>query len=713
VRAFLLGVSVLSACVPVRRRAETDLVHDVSFQGNGGLLSGQNDYQLRAQMQQREARFGLLVWPLVYTVDPVTLDRDRLLRDGFRLEVWYAHHGWFDAKVVGWELRQIRPETKRKAAVVDVRGIVEPGPQSTVRSLKIEGPPWMQVLASAVLRDSSIREGDPYSRDLLEETRQKLVNELERQAHPYAIVSLEATAHPDERAVDVVLKADPGIEGRLGEIRVSGNDKVKDLFVDETLDLHPGDPYSIQKLQAAQQRLFGLGTFSLATVEPDLSDNTRSEVPVDVTLTESRFRTFRIGAGGEYDGYTATVRASTKLTHVNLLHQLIRADLGGQVGLAFDLANGAGTSNFPTWGVRLALKYPRVFTPRLSLDLDGRMEQDVYVGLWNYRRPVVDLGLSWKFTDQIKLRVGPHFENYVFLDDRGHQVVNANAQEQLFGLSGGTTFEYRLSALDQLFTVDWRNDPIQPTRGTQWTLALREAVPITDIGYGFVRGGGSVSGYVPIRFRDLGSAYPFTIAMRGDATAMTPYGSTTDIPLPERAFLGGSTSIRGFRPKSVGPYTVFCDYSQVPVRTGFLGLGGQKGNQTTEQVSTYYIPQGGDVASEASAELRYDWAYGVTLAAFADGGALWAPGDAVSSDLLRWSAGIGARYNTVVGPIRLDLSARPLFPEDTTRPQFVGCQPADRIPRTYDLLGVFGDPTRLHDHPPFALVLFLTLGEAF
>src|SRR5262249_23217632 len=163
-----------------------------------------------------------------YTVDPVTLDRARLLRDSYRIEVWYAHHGWFDAKVVGWQVRQIRPERNGKAAVVNVIGVVDPGPSSTVRSLKIEGPPWMTPLSNAVLHDSSIHEGDRYDRDLLEQTRKALVVALQKQAHPYATVSLTATAHPEDRAVDVVLHAEPGIEGKIGEIRVTGNQAVPD-----------------------------------------------------------------------------------------------------------------------------------------------------------------------------------------------------------------------------------------------------------------------------------------------------------------------------------------------------------------------------------------------------------------------------------------------------------------------------------------------------
>ncbi|MEQ1566960.1 MAG: BamA/TamA family outer membrane protein [Myxococcota bacterium] len=694
----VLVALVLAGCTAVRRRADGDLVHDLAFEGNGGPLSGHDDYHLRGQIQQGEAGFGLLTWPLVYTVDPVTLDRERLARDAYRLEVWYAHHGWFDARVAGWEVHTIRRGTTRRASVVDVTGFVEPGPQSKVRALSIRGlPPALEAVGNAVLRQAPIRVGDPYDLALIEETRAALALKLVNYSRPYATVEVTATADPAAQVVDVALVASPGIIGRFGEIRVSGNEVVDAQWITDALNLDPGASYSMQALQDAQRRLFGLGTFSLATVRSDLSDPTRASVPVDVDLTESRFRTFRVGGGFDYDGYVPVIRASTRLSHVNLFGRMIKGEITGEVGYAFDLSEegaaiGGGQA---TWGAAVSLVYPRLFGPRASLSLTADMEQDVYVGLWAYRRPAVDLAVTYRFSDQVQLRVGPHFEDYVFLDDYGDRI--AQAQDQLFGLQGSQDFEYRLSALDQLFTVDWRDDPLSPSRGTYWTLAAREAAPISDLGYGFVRGSAEVRGFVPVRARDRSSVYPVVLAGRAAVTAIAPYGDTETIPLPERAFLGGPNSLRGFRPKQVGGYRPFCVYSAQ--------------DDGTEALVRYNVPQGATNAAEVGTELRYDWIYGVTVAWFAEGGYLSNRPIPTAADL-RGSVGTGIRYRTPVGPVRLDVSVRPTFPEDTEAPNYVGCRLEDQTPRVYDLLSMV-PAWRGEAHPGFAVVFFLTLGEAF
>ena len=66
---------------------------------------------------------------------PLTLDVDVLKADSHRLELWYAHHGWFDARFGGWEIRRAREASARRAGVVDLLGHVHPGHPSFVPSL--------------------------------------------------------------------------------------------------------------------------------------------------------------------------------------------------------------------------------------------------------------------------------------------------------------------------------------------------------------------------------------------------------------------------------------------------------------------------------------------------------------------------------------------------------------------------------------------------
>lgn len=705
--ALLLAL-VTTACVPARRKVEGNIVRDIHFDGNDGrLFSGQTDYELRHALRSRASGFGLTVWPFVYTVDPAPYRPDFLPEDAQRLEVWFAHHGWFDARVAGWDVRFPRPQTERRAGVVDLVGHVEPGPRSLVRAITLEGvPPTLSPVVGAALRRSEVQEGDAFDQAAVEATRAAIVASLREHSRPYAEATVAVTAHPDEQAVDVVYHVVPGIVGSVGPVRIVGEKAVEARFVRQTARLKPGDAFKESDLRAAQRRLFEMGTFSVVHVTPDLSDPTRAEVPVRVKVTETKFRRLRLGVGFDYDSYVPILRTSARLRDTNLFGQLWKADLGAKVGAGIDLDEADLYSGQATWGVDLAVRDPRLFSQRASLELSGAVTQDIYNGLWAYRRPEADLALVVRATDHVQLRFGPHVEQYVFLGEFGPRVQAA--QQRLFGIESDEAFLYELTSLDQQAQWDWRDDPVRTTRGSWYSLQLREAVKLTPNGYSFVRATGEARRFVPLRFADRESAFPLTFAGRVAGTVIAPFERGTAIPLPERAYLGGPTSVRGFRPNQVGPYSTLCTYETTTSRTGFLGLGPP---EQDERVTRYHLPDGGAVSAQASGELRYDWVYGVLLSSFVDVGALSSTVGTLSPDDLRVSVGLGARYDTVVGPLRFDISARPLYPEDAGPTRYAQCDLLDSEPRNIDFLDNFTQLDRAGQFP-LAIVFYVTFGEA-
>lgn len=702
-----MGILGAAACTPARKEVDGNIVRSIHFEGNGGLGSGHNDLQLRSQMEQHATSFGLLTWPFIYTVDPVPYRSELLPRDAYRLEVWYAHHGWFDARLKAWEVQRLRNPGEKRAGVLDVRGIVEPGERSTVRSLTLEGlDKNLDVLGKSVLRTAPIHEGDPFDLELVDATAALLRDRLHNLSRAYATVRTEIDVDADGHTVDVVLHVEPGIATRYGAITITGNQRIPELYVAQNLSVAEGDAYSLDALKRSQRRLFEMGTFAIVTVDPDLSDPTSDTVPLTVTVTEAKWRSLRIGAGLDYDGFLVAPRVSARLRHVNLFNQLVKAEIGGSAGLAYDVSVGDTPTSIPTWSVDTSFTYPRIAQQRVAIELKGRYEQDVYSGLWAYRRPEADLHLVWKVNDAIQVRGGPHIEQYTFIGDYGPgQEI---AQSRLFGIDAQEGFRYQLTSLDQFMTWDWRNDPVRTTRGSYYTLQLREAIPISDAGYTFVGVNAEARRYVPIRVRSGGSAsFPLVAVGKVHGQVIQPIGDS-QIPLPERAFLGGANSIRGFRTNQVGPYETLCTYDTV-TRGGTVFGGGDP--QPVREVTHYHLPTGGTVAAETSAELRYSAGDGLILAGFVDLGLLAPSWAELGPDDLRGSVGVGARYDTLVGPIRFDLSFRPLFPEDQGPNRFRLCDDVDQVGRTYDFLGNFGALSG-DAHPPFAMVFFLTIGES-
>ncbi len=709
----LVLLALAAACSPARKQVDGNIVRKVKFEGNGWMLSGNNDLQLRSQMGQDQTGFGTVLWPFIYTVQPRVFDAEEFSKDAWRLEVWYAHHGWFDAQVKGWELQRIRRLTERRAGVLDIHGYVEPGPPSMLRTLTIDGlDANLRVLGNSVLRNSPIREGDQFDLSLVQQTQELLRNRLHNLSRAYAHVTSDIDVDADEHAVDVTLHVVPGIAAKYGEITIEGNEVIPDLFIEQNLTIAAGQAYSLDKLKESQRRLFEMGTFSIVTVRPDLSDPTADQIPITVRVTESKFRSLRVGAGLDYDGFLVAPRVTMRLRHVNLFHQLMQAELGARAGLAYDVSAGETPTSIPTWGLSTTLSYPRIAKQRVALEFKAEVVQDVYSGLWAYRRPEAQLHAVWKVNDDIQIRGGPHVEQYAFLTDFG-SIQDTERQEaaqaRLFGIEASEGFQYQLTALDQYVTWDWRNDPVRTTRGSYYQLHLREAIPLTAQGYAFLRVNAEARRFVPVRLRRAGrTGFPVVLVGKLRGEVIQPFGDSL-VPLPERAFLGGANSIRGFRQSQVGPYETLCTRDEVTRGGGLFGLFGE--SETATETTFYHLPTGGSLAAETSAELRYNWVYGIVLASFVDVGILAPNWQELGTDDLRYSGGVGLRYDTLIGPLRFDLSFRPLFPEDEGPSRSRLCRDGEEEPRRADFFDNFSG-LRGEGHPPFGMVFFFTIGES-
>ena len=140
-------------------------------------------------------------------------------------------------------------------------------------------------------------------------------------------------------------------------------------------------------------------------------------------------------------------------------------------------------------------------------------------------------------------------------------------------------------------------------------------------------------------------------------------------------------------------------------------------------MSLFHLPHGGTLGMQTSAELRYRWINGITLATFFDIGSLTDANldDVLDgtinfrgfTDSLRMSGGVGTRYASPVGPIRLDISFRRLYPEDFGPNLFVNCRSEDdQQGRVSDFFSAFPRYRDALDRPPFAMVFFIAIGES-
>ena len=779
--AILLLV-LLSGCISARRGVQGDIVRSIRFYGNGdpyaAFMDGTTDLQLRSQLEQGTTgylihvpfsgvRVDLLgIPPLVK--DPARLDAEALRRDAYRLEVWYAHRGFFDARVLGWEVREVLPleltrrerkltrrakgeggraeratrrldkhrdrlYARRKARVVDVVGFVEPGPRTIVRHFPFEGLDELRVaggLVRTVRRTGEMREGFPFNLQYTYLTRERLLDTLRDHAYAYAHAAVEVNAYPtgipdvctddpddpccDRPCADLTLHVTPGPTARFGEITITGLDRVPERIVRESLGFAEGERYKISVLRDAQRRLFALGVFAVVSVDADLADPTRESVPVKVSLTESTFGVFRLGGGLTYTGTDIQPRLSTFIAHLDTFGKLVRTELDAGGGLSVPLSRDAPHDGFPVFDTSLRLIHPRVFTPRLSAAAEISIVQDLQGGQLPFRNPKAIASLAWKVSERTTLRTSAGFEHFTYLNLTGAALRAARA-------TFGDDYEnpYQLATVDVRLTYDSRDDPLSPRRGTFTEVQLRQAVPFLVGDYAYTDISGDYRRFFKRArsrpkdptFLQRVSAFLLNrrvLAIRGHGRLLQAWGDSS-VPYPERAFLGGGTSLRGFRPDQVGPYDCLCTY--VPDEGDpFTGLPGEG-----QRVEHRYLPHGGLLSAGGSVELRHPFFIsGAQLVLpFVDVGLLANTVSELSPDLFRWGVGLGGRYDTLAGPVRFDLAFRPLYPEDTQADGGIGCMVGDGLGRPVDWLSNRKNRADPSLRPNFVMIGYIAIGESF
>ncbi len=185
---------------------------------------------------------------------------------------------------------------------------------------------------------------------------------------------------------------------------------------------------------------------------------------------------------------------------------------------------------------------------------------------------------------------------------------------------------YQLVSLPITFKWDRRDDILDPVRGGD--LGIR-AAPTHDFFGGetsFVKSSARYSHYYKVLSRPR-----VILALRGSVGLMAG-AERDDIPADLRFYAGGGGSVRGYAYQSVGPQ-----------------LGGQ--------------PLGGRSLLTFSSEIRIKITDTVGLVPFLDGGNIFESEIPDFDRSLRWGAGLGLRYFTPVGPLRLD-AACPLDRRD-------------------------------------------------
>jgi outer membrane protein insertion porin family len=516
---------------------------------------------------------------------------DVLAEDRDRLAQFYRSRGFLDMKIVDVDY-DFSGDRSSVTIIIDVAE----GRRSQVTRILVEGTEGALEAPEQTLKLTPGAAFDPMR---LAGDRDRLAERLASKGYAQAKIdtTIERAANDDDAiAVTIRHSVTRNAQIRVGRIFIQQNYFTRDRVIRRELPFGSGDPFDPAMLVEAQRRLYRLGLFRSVAIRPVETAGDLRDVIVRVVE--------RPGGEIEYGfGYNTRsgLRNFAQIGHRNIAGTARSASLRGELNLSPDNLEP------DEYVAGVETKEPRFLGS--SYDLRNHVilqRSERSIDEFSIRRFSFSTGLEREFLAGLRASVLLEFEDSRIFDVAPDAV-----------LTGQDVGELRTVSVNPILVYDGRDDAFAPTRGVFETLRLRYGTPALGSEVHFAKVTAQHSQYVP-----LSSRWTFLYAAR--LGLAEPLGSSEVIPIRERFFLGGRTSVRGFEENSIGPR-------------------GDEGN-----------PVGGDLLVSGNAELRFPLFWGIGGAAFVDGGGLYLRDQGVSLGEFRESAGPGLRYLTPVGAISLD-----------------------------------------------------------
>jgi outer membrane protein insertion porin family len=527
-------------------------------------------------------------------------DRSRFDDDMKRVQAFYADRGYPDARVTGFDVK-----LNDKQDAVDVTVTIAEGQPIKVAALDFVG---FDVIPARHFEDLKkrvpLKVGQPRDRRLVVQTHEMALNELKDHGFPYAKVAMkEDDAGADGKAAALSFTADPGKIAHFGEISIAGNKSVSDRVIQRELTFKPGDLYARNLVQDSQRRLYGMELFQFANIEPQNQEQQPDDVPTRITVAEGNHQrvNFGVGYGTEEKG-----RVDAEYHHLNFL--------GG--------ARSAGAHvrySSLDRGIRLEFNQPYLFAPHLSLGGEG---QDWYTYTPAYRSVVLGAKATVTHRASPNTSIAVSFTSEhdsstvtpsVLNDPTLRASLIALGLNPVTGVQSGTLNAFGVDL--QHSTAD---NVLNAHHGYQLAFHAEQAGRIVPGSFAYDALSADARHYLPILGPNV------VLASRLQIGNIRPASDDpTKVPFAKKYFLGGATSVRGWGRYEISP----------------LSAG---------------LPIGGNSMFAFSEELRAALHGNLGGVLFIDGGNVWADSWDVRLNDLRYAVGPGLRYQTPVGPIRLD-----------------------------------------------------------
>ncbi|UXN65809.1 autotransporter assembly complex protein TamA [Phyllobacterium sp. A18/5-2] len=515
--------------------------------------------------------------------------------------------GTISIKVGGKEASDIPPDaTLPNPAPVTIS--VDPGPQFLFATARVENMAPPPIDPKDVVdrpEDQGFAPGDVARSTAIVKAERLAVDAWREQGHPKArIVSREVLADHNNNRVDATIEVDPDRRAVFGPVGVTGTERMDPEFVAFITGLQPGVEYDPDEIERARKRLSRLEVFRSARIEEAEAITSGGLLPITVAVQEQKLR--RFGLGGSYSTLDGAGFEAFWL-HRNLFGRAERLRFDARI-------SGIGDQSYDpqdySYLLGVSFTKPGVFTPDTDF-ISSLIGERKVLDAYTQTSVTADAGFTHVFSDELSGKITANISKSRFDDDFFGKRDFLTA-----GLLGGLTYDSRDSKVD-------------PSRGYFLEGLLS---PFYEFEYGNFATKFTAEGRTYYSF-DADSRF----ILAGRLKLGTIVGAeVAELPPDQLFFAGGGGSIRGYAYRNVGV-------------------------NVTRDGEDFVI--GGRSLIESSVEARIRMTETIGVVGFVDAGYVGEESFPDFAENMRVGVGAGLRYNTGLGPIRLDFAV-PLDPTD-------------------------------------------------
>ena len=467
---------------------------------------------------------------------------------------------------------------------------IREGLKTVLEHIEIEGAHL--VPAEDVLKIIKLKRGDAYNEVDISDARFRILELYNTRGFPDARVAVSREI--DGREASLVFEIEEGDQLFFGKTIIRGNNKTRYTVIQRELQNKEGQPYNYALLSRERQKLYKLGLFSDIDIEIlDRYDHTQD---ILMKMQEGNAGSVEFGIG--YADYER-LRGSFDIGYRNLWGMNRQASLRTELST---LENRIITQFYEPW----FLERPIPFRAFLLYEKKKEINIDTRDTRYRLKRVSALAGFEKKFTKYLKSELYYEFSVVKTYEVQPDVVLSKEDRGTLI-----------ISGIRPGIVYDTRDNPFYPKKGILTGLSTKITSPILLSETDFVK----VSFYLNI-YKEIMKRVVLATSFRGGLAY--GYNDTDELPLVERYFLGGRNTVRGYDQDELGPKGADDD------------------------------PTGGNAFLMENLELRISLGKGFGIVGFLDGGNVWIDIRDIDLSDFKFTTGLGLRYNTPVGPVRID-----------------------------------------------------------